>query len=171
MGIFSRKNNDNDCYDLLNKLYKIGLKISLDLNDIYDLLEDVHDEVSHIRFQLSSPGKLKLLLKEQVMDKILFKVTLPTLTDVSVATRELSVKIGDAEAVVTTVAKDAVEVDGLSGPQDSAVEVSLVDVDEAGNRSKASVLNAVLTDVFPPAQPGELALVQTAEVVEEVTPV
>ena len=99
------------------------------------------------------------------MSTINFKVLLPTLLDLAgdVVTRELSVSVGEQPPEIRSLPKDATEADGYGGPQDSMAIVTLTDIDDAGNRSLPSVLNVVLTDTFPPNQPGELGLVQTGE--------
>jgi hypothetical protein len=127
------------------------------------ILDDIANELDDIRFSLSRPGTLTLCLLEQNMSTISFKVALPQLLDSDVVNRELSVQVGDLPPDVRTLPKDAIEEADYSGPQDAPVRLSLVDIDDAGNRSIASTLDAVLLDVFPPAQPGELALTVTGE--------
>ena len=132
---------------------------------ILNVLGDICREIHSVRFQLSKPGQVTILPKEQVMDKITFKVLLPTLTDADVVSRELTVKVADGTPVIKTVAQDVVSIDGFDGLQGTAVQLSLVDIDDAGNRSEASTITAVLKDVFPPAKPGFLSIVQTGEVI------
>ena len=97
------------------------------------------------------------------MSTISFKVVLPELTDADVVSRELSVQVGDMPPDVRALPTDATEAADYSGPQDAPIKLSLVDIDDAGNRSEASTLEAKLVDVFPPATPGVLSLVETGE--------
>ena len=97
------------------------------------------------------------------MSTISFKVLLPALTDSDVVNRELSVQVGDLPPDVRVLLPDAVEATDYSGPQDAPVRLSLTDIDDAGNRSEASTLDVVLADVFAPAKPGELAIIETGE--------
>jgi hypothetical protein len=159
---------DNYYLKLNSKLDTILNSPDHKLDEILLKLNKVLEDIKALKFTLAyKPGSLTLIQTGETMDIISFKVVLPTVVDADVESRELSVKIGDADAVVTAVAKDAVEVNGLSGPQDAAIELSLVDIDDAGNKSQASVLNTVLTDVFPPATPGELSIQQTGETTVE----
>lgn len=130
-------------------------------------VESIAREIHKAVFRLSSPGPLRFKLTGEkgtaMGDVISFKVVLPTLADESVVSRELTVTVGDAAPVVQTVDKAATEVDGLSGAQDATFTLSLVDIDEAGNRSQPSTLTDVLKDVFPPATPGVLSIAETGE--------
>ncbi len=130
---------------------------------IAESLAGMREELRGIRFRLGRPGTLKIILLREESDMIQFKVVLPAVSDDDVVARELSVKIGAGEALVQTVAVDAEEVAGFEGEQDAAVSLALVDVDDAGNRSEASTLEAILLDTFPPAKPGELSIVATGE--------
>jgi hypothetical protein len=126
--------------------------------------ENISKVLKAIKFALYKPGILTIVLTgEKSMSTISFKVVLPALVDTDVVSRELSVKIGEADAIVQTVAKDVAEVDGFSGEQDVAVVLSLTDIDDAGNRSEVSTLEDKLIDTFAPAKPGELSLVETGE--------
>jgi len=127
------------------------------------ILRDISYDLSDIRFSMSHPGSLTLFLLEQNMGTINFKVVLPTLVDADVVSRELSVQIGDIPPDVRMLPVSAIEASDYSGPQDAPVRLRLVDIDESDNRSEASTLDAVLLDVFPPAKPGELSLVETGE--------
>ena len=126
------------------------------------------DAIKDLRFMSSRPGRLTIIEKEISMSLITFKVVLPELKDADVVSRELTVQVGDGAPQVVTLAKDAVEADGFTGEQDAAIHLSLVDIDDAGNRSVPSVLDSVLVDTFPPAQPGVMVLQETGE---EQTPV
>src|SRR5688572_12396417 len=102
-------------------------------------------------------------------DKIVFDVNLPSLpTPNDVASRELSWSFDRGAGVeiqpIVSAGPTDLAVSGLGAPQDSSVHLSLVDVDNAGNRSPESVFDFVATDSVAPGSPGTLSV----NVVEEV---
>lgn len=109
------------------------------------------------------PGIITLQVTEETK-MLKFKLVLPAPGAADVVSRELSVKIADADAALIELAADALEADGYEGQDNAAVEVSLVDVDDAGNRSEARVQSFTLTDTIAPPVPSEIGLVVTAEV-------
>jgi len=95
---------------------------------------------------------------EGMADMIRFNVTLPPKAAPDVVSRELTISIGDSQEV-KMLGADALEAEGFEGPQDSGVVVSLVDIDDSGNRSESSSISFVLADVVPPPMPGTLGVV------------
>jgi len=93
---------------------------------------------------------------------ILFDVILPPPGAADVVSRELTITRDGADPVLTTVGKEETKVAGKA-PQDSVLTLTLVDVDDAGNRSEPRVQTATVSDTFAPAQPGELGIVVTGE--------
>jgi len=138
-------------------------RIATAMAAIAETVADIECSLADIRFSLSIPGALTLKLLEKNMSTISFKVVLPQLLDTDVVKRELTVQVADQPPVVETLDALATESAGYSGPQDAPVHLSLTDIDDAGNRSEASVLDAALVDVFPPATPGSLSIVETGE--------
>jgi hypothetical protein len=125
------------------------------------------DRIDSLLYDLllkSKPGRVQIFVTGEIDMAITFKVVLPPVSAPDVVKRELSVKIGDADAVVSELAGDVTEVADLQGAQDAEVEVSLVDIDDAGNRSEPSVATAVLADTFAPPKPGELGIELTGEI-------
>jgi len=92
-----------------------------------------------------------------------FVVTLPLTGAVDVLSRELSVTVGANPAVILNPAVGDTESQELSGNDSDAIHLELVDVDDAGNRSAASVLDATLLDTLAPPQPGEMGIRITGE--------
>jgi len=133
------------------------------LRRIADSCEGIDASLTDIRFSLSYPGALTFVKLEMTMSQISFKVLLPELLDADVVKRELTVQVGADAPVITELDADATESDAYSGEQDSPVHLSLTDIDDVGNRSEASVLDALLIDTFPPAKPGEMSLLETGE--------
>jgi hypothetical protein len=94
---------------------------------------------------------------------LIFKAILPPPGAADVVSREFTLTLPDQEPVVISLAADALEVPDLRAPQDTVITLSLVDVDDGGNRSEARELSTTLIDTIPPPQPGELGIVITGE--------
>lgn len=109
------------------------------------------------------PKLVRLVITKENGIMLEFKLVLPVPGAVDVVGRELTVKVADGEAVTQTVAADVLEVAGFSGADNAAVEVSLVDVDDAGNKSEARVQTFTLVDNLAPPVPGEIGLQVTNE--------
>ena len=147
------------------------LRIAEAMKEITETIADMECSLADIRFSLSFPGSLTLKLLEKNMTMISFKVVLPQLTVADVVRRELTIQIAGQPPAVETLDATATESANYSSPQNAPVHLSLTDIDDVGNRSEASVLDAVLVDVFPPAKPGdcrwskpgELSLVEIGE--------
>jgi hypothetical protein len=110
------------------------------------------------------PGVVKLFTISQGADSMLkFKLTLPPPSAADVTTVELKTKIGDADEFIAHYPAAQAEVDGFEGFEGVPVLVSLVDIDDAGNRSEAREQSFTLSDTIAPPQPGEVGLVVTGE--------
>jgi hypothetical protein len=117
------------------------------------------------------PGPVKLFVRsEEPMSVLVFSLSLPPAGAPDVVKRELSIKIGDAAPTVTELDGGQVLVEGLRGPQDAALEVSLIDIDDAGNRSEARVQQFALKDTVAPPEPGEMSLKVTGEEADPISP-
>lgn len=118
------------------------------------------------------PGPVGLIvLGEDIMaDEILFRVTLPAVSAPDVVRREISLSINGVDSgpfFIDALGSAATET--FRGPQNATVLVSLIDVDDAGNRSPASSGTFVLLDVVAPPAPGALGIEVVGE--EHVEPV
>lgn len=122
-----------------------------------------------ILLRCSNPGPLRLVItgEDPMADKILFQVVLPPKSAADVVRRELLVSFADGtEDLIELTASDTVT-ENLKGDQDSDVTLSLVDIDDAGNRSEPSVATFTLQDTVAPPQPGELGIKITGEEVAD----
>lgn len=106
------------------------------------------------------PGPILFIIagEDQMTDKIIFRVVLPNASAADVKLRELTV---DIDGQVTRWLIDVVNVEAtesyeLTGPQGAQVCVTLVDIDDAGNRSEPASLTQQLTDNFAPPAPGAI---------------
>ena len=137
-------------------------KIDLVVSSVYDLL---------LR---SGPGPVTITVLGENLENsmaITFQVNLPPKSAPDVVSRKLTVKVGDAAAETFELGGEVLVKEGLEGPQDSTVEVSLVDVDDAGNESTPSTASGVLVDSFAPPQPGQLGVVVVGETFPSAPPV
>lgn len=89
-------------------------------------------------------------------DILVYDVLLPA-AGVDVESRELTVTIDGTAQPAMTPAKGDVSTQ-IKVPQDSTCHLSLVDIDDAGNRSEPSTFDFVATDTLPPATPGALGV-------------
>lgn len=126
-------------------------------------LDRIEETQNKLLFRLG-PGKItvQIIGENRMSDSLLFVVYLPPKAAPDVVSRELTVEIGDSTQVLELEA-DAAEVPALSGPDGASVTLSLVDIDNAGNRSEASVFSTELRDTIAPPKPGMLGLEITAE--------
>ncbi len=100
--------------------------------------------------------------------RITFNVQLPPVPENGdVASGELTVKIGNNLTLNRTFSpSDSLLVDeAFVGDQNAPVQLSIIYIDDAGNRSaNPGVFEGVLLDTMPPADPGAPGLVITGEV-------
>lgn len=92
-------------------------------------------------------------------DMLRFVVTVPEESTGDVVTREIMVTLPDGStqsgAVAGRLAGDSGE---FSAAQDSIVKVSVVNVDDAGNRSEAREQEFTVVDTIAPPEPGEVGI-------------
>lgn len=111
--------------------------------------------------RLKKPGQVKLSIKgENGMLK--FVLDLPSKAAPDVVSRELKVVV-DGNEFFEALDGDAIVSTEYSGVDNASVTGSLVDVDDAGNRSDASEFSYVLVDTIAPPAPGNVGLRVTAE--------
>lgn len=92
-----------------------------------------------------------------------FILVLPGKSADDVVSRELTVSVGGADPVMVTLAGDTVNSQEMAGEQGAAISGSLVDIDDAGNRSPARDFSFTLQDTIAPPQPGDVGIVVTSE--------
>lgn len=139
----------------------------------------VEFELHQVRHQLKNlirhlpppmPGILKLrVIAEKASpampDRLTFVVSVPAEpTPTDVVKREVIVLQADQlEQVSEHDGNGAMDVGPFEGDQDSKVEVRMVNVDDAGNRSPARTQMFTLVDTIAPPAPGEIGLRVVAE--------
>jgi len=98
-------------------------------------------------------------------DVLTYRVSVGPVVDADVVTRELSVYVGGADVAreVRAYEPSATDLGDVIVEQGETVELRVVDIDDAGNRSEPAVLTFVAEDTLPPAQPGSLGVTLVSE--------
>lgn len=112
---------------------------------------------------------------ENMADTMTYEIAVGGPATQDVVSRELTVVVDGVYRDPVVFPAYEVSFGRISVPQDSEVVVSLVDVDDAGNRSEPSTVSFKAIDVVPPAAPGGLNVTVVGEthesaVVDVVTP-
>jgi hypothetical protein len=102
-------------------------------------------------------------------DSLTYTISAGPVVDVDVVSRVLTVTVGGEEPSERSFPGSSVDFGLLTVPQDSTVVLTLVDVDDSGNKSVPAVVEFVAADTLPPTQPGGLGVTLVGENV--VTPV
>lgn len=87
-----------------------------------------------------------------------YTISAAPVVDADVVTRVLTVAIGSDAPSERNFPGSTVDFGTLSVPQDTSVVLTLVDIDDAGNKSVPAVVEFVSADTQPPAQPGGLGV-------------
>jgi hypothetical protein len=103
-------------------------------------------------------------------DRLTYAVSVGPVVDHDVLKRELSVVVNGLVVETKVFPADAVELGTVTVEQDATVELMLVDVDDAGNRSEPATLEFVAVDTLPPSQPGALGVTLVSEAPMDVVP-
>lgn len=103
-------------------------------------------------------------------DRLTYAVSVGPVVDHDVVTRELRVVVNGLVVETTVFPASAVELGTVTVEQDATVELMLVDVDDAGNRSEPAVLEFVAVDTLPPSQPGAFGVTLVSEAPMDVVP-
>ena len=111
---------------------------------------------------LKRPGMVFISQREGEDGMLKFVLELPPKSAADVVSRELRFSVGEQLFEVMLGAEDVESAEFVGNDNDS-VTGTLVDVDDAGNRSEPREFSFVLVDTLPPAQPGEVGLKVTGE--------
>ena len=97
-------------------------------------------------------------------DVLVYKVSVGPVVDADVVERQLVVVLnGGSPDEFKTFPADTTDLGEVRAAQGDSVLLTLVDVDDAGNRSEPAVLEFVATDTLPPAQPGSFGVTLVKE--------
>lgn len=100
---------------------------------------------------------------DSMADVLTYRVSAPAPVSGDVVTRLLTVSVNGAEGETNSFPGTATEFATFSVPQNAEVVVTLVDVDDAGNKSEASTYSFVAVDTIPPAAPGAIGVTLVGE--------
>lgn len=125
-------------------------------------------KLDKVLFCLSKPGKMTIFnvcerSNIQMSDTIVFNVLLPPKSAPDVVARKFTFTVGDGDPTVLDLNPEQVSVDNLEGPEGAIVNLSLVDIDNAGLESQPSTLTVTIVDTFAPPAPGQIGLVNVTE--------
>jgi hypothetical protein len=110
---------------------------------------------------VATPVGLSVLnMRNESMANVLtYSVSAAAPVSGDVVTRLLTLVVNGEDQGTSELPADAAEnLSVFSVPQDAEVVVTLVDVDDAGNKSEPAVLTFTATDTIPPQQPGALGV-------------
>jgi hypothetical protein len=108
-------------------------------------------------------GVVQLRSDESMADVLSYTVTAALPVDADVVSRLLTITVNGEDMGTAEVPVDSTELSVFSAPQDADVTLTLVDVDDAGNKSEPAVYSFVAADTLAPAQPGGLGVTLTGE--------
>lgn len=97
-------------------------------------------------------------------NQLVFTVSAGPVVDVDVVSRVLTVTVGDETPVTSEFSAESVDLGEITVQQDATVVMTLVDVDDVGNRSEPAVVTFVAADTLPPSQPGGFGVTLIREV-------
>lgn len=157
----------NSLIKAIDRLIIQTVRLLASLEEVTNSITEVVDSNSSMKREirklskliaLRTPGLVWLKVVREESEMLVFVLTLPPKSAPDVVSRELTVKVGDAEPQTLSPGVDDTESIELSGADNASVTGSLVDIDDAGNRSEARTFEFVLTDTIAPAQPAEVGV-------------
>lgn len=104
-----------------------------------------------------------LLGGNEMADVLTYQVSVGLPVSHDVVQRELSFVIDGADPVVSVFSNETTDLGTVNAPEGANVVLSLVDIDNAGNRSDAAVLSFEAVDTLPPAVPGSFGVTLVGE--------
>ena len=118
--------------------------------------------IERLRRALLVPQCLSVYQRNSTMNQLIYSVVAAPASDADVVARLLTVTV-NGESSEKSYEGPASKFDDLTVTQGDSVILSLVDIDDAGNRSAAATLSFVAEDTIPPRQPGGLGVTLIAE--------
>lgn len=128
-------------------------------------------EVSESRTNVVPRLSVVQIRRDYMADVLTYRVSAPVSVSKDVVNRLLTLSVNGKDEGIATLPGNATELSVFSVPQNAEVVLTLVDVDDAGNKSEAATLSFVAVDTIPPAAPGGLGVTLVGEThVEPETP-
>jgi len=129
---------------------------------LIELVESTNSILKILR--LRRPGMVYIRVISEDGSMLNFVLNLPPMGASDVVSRELTVKVGESDPVVSQLPGSAITSESMSGADNAPVVGQLVDIDDAGNRSEAREFSFVLLDTLAPPIPGEISIMVTGEI-------
>ena len=96
-------------------------------------------------------------------DVLTYRVSAAAPVDADVVSRVVTLKINGEEKGSRTFEGPVTDLGTVTAPQNAEVELSLVDVDDAGNVSEPATYSFTAVDTLPPAAPGAFNVTLVSE--------
>lgn len=106
---------------------------------------------------------VRLVTKESNTMALVYAVTAGQPVDSDVVARELTVVVDGAVVSTESFNGDETNLGEVKVPQDSSVVLTLVDIDDANNRSQPATVEFKATDTIAPAAPGSFGVTLSRE--------
>lgn len=118
-----------------------------------------------VQNEINTPVVLRVeeLRSDSMTDTITYQVSAGVPVSGDVVSRVLTVMVDGEQQSSTAYVGPVTSFGTISVPQDANVTVTLVDVDDAGNKSEPAEYSFVAVDTIPPAQPGALGVTLVGE--------
>jgi hypothetical protein len=130
-------------------------------------LAGIRREIRRLTMSRRRPRLVVSFSRKEPNMALVYSVSAGAPVDHDVVSREFTVAYGDATSG-KTFDGTATDFGEIVVPQDSEVTLTLVDIDDAGNRSEPAVVTFTALDTIPPAKPGEFGVTLLREVPDEV---
>jgi hypothetical protein len=136
------------------------------------LFGDIETEIGHLATEVSllrravkglAIGCRKPQVRVRLFHKgpdmaLVYAISAGAPVDTDVVSRELTVTINGTVSLPTTFSGAATDLGTISVDQGANVVLTLIDVDDAGNRSQPATVEFIAADTIPPAQPGSFGV-------------
>lgn len=100
---------------------------------------------------------------DPMTDSLTYTIVAAPVVDGDVVERLLTIVVNGEDQGTAVFPAAATELSAFTVPQDANVVLTLVDVDDAGNKSAPAVVEFVAADTLPPAQPGAITVTLVGE--------
>jgi hypothetical protein len=100
---------------------------------------------------------------DPMTDSLTYTIVAAPVVDGDVVERLLTIVVNGEDQGTAAFPATATELSAFTVPQDANVVLTLVDVDDAGNKSAPAVVEFVAVDTLPPAQPGVITVTLVGE--------
>lgn len=104
--------------------------------------------------------------EDTMADMLTYTIVAAPVVAGDVVSREFSVTVDGEDRPLQTYNAGVTDLGSVTVPQDSNVVLSLVDVDDAGNRSEPAVVEFVAADTIAPGKPGAISVTLVGETTE-----